>query len=81
MSKKEYTKIKKLLAEAVEEFEQEAISKGINIMSEEYDQMVLELKRKLVKDMGFDWDDFRKADHAVRGIDKTKISFGFKDLR
>ena len=70
ISKQQYLKLKKLLNQLIKQAEKEALEEGIDITSQEFEELVLALKIKILEEKGFTLTDYQEAGKLVK---ETKI--------
>jgi len=77
---KEYRKIKLIINKALKELEKKAIENG-TIVSDDYEEGVLELKRIIVEKAGFSFDDYLELEEMDKGLDKIEVNKSLKELK
>lgn len=71
MTISEFKKIARLLKEAYKELEQEALEKGVSLLSNEYDELQSKIREAVLKSQGFTIEEYREAKAKATGYSQT----------
>lgn len=76
MTIQEYKKAKSIINKALKDLEDEAVESG-NIMSDEYEEAVLNLKKLICDKLGYDFGEYQEMDNSK--LDKVKVNYTLKE--
>ena len=73
-------KIKKLIDKVIEKAEEEALAEGVNIASNEFQRIVLELKQKLLSEAGISVAEFEEWEELQKNKKKKDFDLKLSEL-
>lgn len=79
MEIKTYKKLKKLIDQAIAELEKKATLDG-SIFSDDYEDAVLEIKRRIVEELGYNFQEYLELDEKISKLSKLKIITNFDKI-
>ena len=74
MTTKEWKKVARILKESYKEVEAEAISKGIDIFSDEYKELIDVVREKVLTKLGFTIEEYREMADEVATARKKEVN-------
>jgi len=74
MTKQEFKKVGRLLKRAYEEIEEDALKRGINPLSTEYDLIIADVRERMLLKLGYSLEEYREAKSEVEKERRIELS-------